>query len=416
MSCFDELTYSQWVDGELPLEQARRVREHIASCVGCRALVEALRGESALLTDVLIEDAPEAQAVPAPAGARRARPLDLVWTAAVVLAAAAGLQGLVNSVSGFEAPAGTSWLNPFSLSVQLRVFFDSVFYFTEEGVGMLTSTLAAISGLVLVLLLGAATLIYARRRPRAVALLATLAFALLLALPSAAIERRKARTVTVAADETLDDSLVAFGDTVLIEGVITGNLIAFAHNISINGTIQGDAIIGGQRMEVKGKVGGNVIAFGEQVRVEGEVAQSVITFAQALAIEAGGVVKGDVLVFAAELNMNGAVERDVTAATAQTYVRGSIGRNLALKCDRVTLLKTARVGGDVTVRVKDEKRLHVDPGAIIGGELKTELSKPKRSRFTRARFYFWQGVSLVGAFLTGLLLYWLFPALFTTRL
>src|ERR1700730_2172214 len=48
-----------------------------------------------------------------------------------------------------------------------------------------------------------------------------------LSLPSFALERRHGEFVTVAANETVDDTLLASGNTVRVEGVVNGDLLAF---------------------------------------------------------------------------------------------------------------------------------------------------------------------------------------------
>ena len=55
MQCFSELTYSIFVDGELPADEAQRVRAHLASCAACRGMVAALTAENKMLLTTLSE-------------------------------------------------------------------------------------------------------------------------------------------------------------------------------------------------------------------------------------------------------------------------------------------------------------------------------------------------------------------------
>ena len=87
MTCFPELTYAVYADGELPVTEARAVEMHLAACPRCRQVVEALRAENRLLADTLHEPAAEA-APPRPF----LRPRDLAWAAPAVLLAAGGLE------------------------------------------------------------------------------------------------------------------------------------------------------------------------------------------------------------------------------------------------------------------------------------------------------------------------------------
>ena len=59
MSCFSELTYAFFVDGELDASEARSVEAHLIGCRSCRALVVGLQDETTLLADVLHERMPQ---------------------------------------------------------------------------------------------------------------------------------------------------------------------------------------------------------------------------------------------------------------------------------------------------------------------------------------------------------------------
>ena len=44
MECYSEQIVSIFVDGELPVEEAQRLRDHLATCRRCRQLLDALPG------------------------------------------------------------------------------------------------------------------------------------------------------------------------------------------------------------------------------------------------------------------------------------------------------------------------------------------------------------------------------------
>ncbi|MFQ5777990.1 MAG: zf-HC2 domain-containing protein [Terriglobia bacterium] len=409
MSCLPELTYAVYLDGELPAQEALQVEGHLAACDRCRSLVQALRAENRLLVEVF-----QPAAEPAAVAARPLGPLDVLWTTVGVLAAAAVLQPALAWLAGLSVPLAADWLNPFSPSGQVGLLFSSVFYFLEEGADTVMSTVTTISALVLGLLVLAGGVLLLRRRPSAVAVLATLALALLVAQPAAALERRKGSSVTIASGETLDDTLLAMGETVTIDGVITGNLIAMGKQHSITGTVKGDVLALGERVEIDGTVEGNLIVFAKWLSIQGEVAQSVYAFSDGFTLTPEGSVSGDLLVFGGQVNVDGTVHRDVNAFAGMTSVRGTVRRHLTARTRRLTLLAPAHVGGDLTAYCKKKDAVHIESGATVAGETKTilPLARARASRFTRPGFYLWQGVWLAAAFLTGLLLHWLFPSLF----
>lgn len=417
MSCFPEMTYAVYVDGELSAEEARAVESHLNLCAHCRALVEALRAENQLLAELVQEAGTE----PEPAAVRPARPLDILWTGLAVLVAAVGLEAIVNWVSEASAPASMDWFNPLSLPGQLNLFFTALFYFLQEGVSMLVTNLPTVSVLVLGAVLVVGGLYWLRRRPATVTVLIILAVALGLALPSSALEHRKGGTITVPSGQTLDDTLLAHAETVQIDGVVTGDLVVFTQRLTINGVVKGDVIAFSQSADLDGTVEGNVFSFSQWTNLRGTIKRNLYTFVQNFRLDPAGRVEGDVIAFSNQSNLDGTVGRDLFAFATLMDVRGTIGRNLTARATRLTLLAPARIGGDLVVYVeKKEKNVHIDPGATVVGKTDIHLTAERRpsglSRYTEPKFYLQQGLGLAVVFLIGLLLLWFFPPLVPSRL
>src|SRR5216684_324843 len=117
MECYSEQTCALAVDGELSVDEARRLRDHLATCRRCRELVDALRAENRVLSESLHELPEEAAS---PAGFSRL-PGSLVWgdlavVAAVVAAVLALGSIVVPWIEELSIPEALQWLNPFSLS------------------------------------------------------------------------------------------------------------------------------------------------------------------------------------------------------------------------------------------------------------------------------------------------------------
>ena len=413
MSCFPEFTYSVFVDGEATAEEARQVEAHLDVCPACRSLVESLRAENRLLGDVLqdVEEAPAAAAGPVtPIG-----PRDVLWTGLAVLGTAAALQAALDWLSGAQLPSALSWLNPFSVTVQWNLFFTSLFYFIQEGAAMLLSNVVTVSAMVFTLLFGLGGLYLLRRRLSAVTVLAALTLALGLALPASALETRKGGNVTVASDETIDDTLLVHADTLRIDGTVTGNVIAFGHRIEVNGTVGGDLICFAGTTLVTGTVQGNIFAFAESVEVRGRVERSLHAFASMTRLEPSADIRGDMVAFTSHATAEGTVGRDLYAFAGLVDVRGDIGRNVVARVGRLNLLAPAKVGGNLTARVKKEKNVQIDPGATVAGKTDIRLAPAEASQYLRPRFYLEKVLGLAVIFLLGLFLLWLFPAFRSAR-
>jgi hypothetical protein len=124
-------------------------------------------------------------------------------------------------------------------------------------------------------------------------------------------------------------------------------------------------------------VSGNAMAFGESVDMDGRV----------------GV---DFRGFGSRVNVSGAVEGDVDGYAGSMMV-----------------FSTARVGGNVTGHVDTAGDLDIADGATVGGAVNEQLVERERRRneYATVGYYFRQIIRLAGAFVTGVLLLWLFPVL-----
>src|SRR2546427_4452405 len=77
----------------------------------------------------------------------------------------------------------------------------------------------------------------------------------------------------------------------------------------------------------------------------------------------------------------------------------------------LTLTNTARVGGNLSARVRHLRDVNIADGATIAGKRDIQV-RVRKSQFTRPRFYFHQAVWLAAAMLVGWLGLVLFPGFF----
>ncbi len=411
MNCLPELTYSIYADGELPAQEARLVEAHLFLCPRCRALVDALRAENRLLADVL--QVTEAERT-ADAASRRTG-FDPLWKFGGICGLAAAFVISVEWLSK-QFPSTAEWLNPLNRTTLLNLLWTVALYLANEGAYMLHLFISTLSVLILGALVAGAAFLLFRRRTISVGLLASLALVLIFARPASAIETRKGNKVDVPSGETVDGALLVNADTLTIEGAVNGDLIAFSRRVVITGSVKGDIISFSQSLDLDGNVEGNAYTFAQALTVRGTVARSLYGWAQTLQLERGAHINSDLVAGGAAMDLTGTVGRDVTVFAGAGEVRGDVGRNLLAASGNLTLASTARVGGDLTAHVDKKEQVQIDPGAVVRGKTEIKLQERKPSRYTQPSFYFWQGVQLGAAFLTGLLLFWLFPLVFGARI
>ncbi len=408
MECYSEQIVSIFVDGELPAEEARRLRDHLATCRRCRQLLDALRAENLVLSESLQELPEEADS---PADFSRL-PRSVQWDELAIVAAVLALGSVVASwIDKLSVPDALQWLNPFSVNGRTNLFFNFSYYFANGGTAMMTDYVADVGKILLVLLLGGGVLLLGRRWRLRQPGLRLLIVMLALSLPGFSLERRHSDFVTVAANETIDDTLLAAGNIVRVEGVINGDLLAFGESVEVRGTVKGDLVSFAKRTVVSGTVEGNIYNFSNSLDLDGQLAHNLYGLTQSLHVNDRGHVGGGVVVAAGDVSLEGEVHRSVTIFAGNTDVSGSIGRELTLTGDSLTLTNTARIGGGLSARVRDLKNVHIADGATIAGPRDIQL-RVRESHFTRPRFYFYQAVWLAAAMLVGWLGLVLFPAFF----
>jgi Putative zinc-finger len=408
MDCYSERTLALAVDGELTANEAQRLRDHLATCRRCRDLVDALRAENRLLSESL-EELLEDGTSPANFFLRRSS-----WRGDVAMLASILTAGSIVSMwfDRLHIPAALEWLNPFSTSGRTDLMFDLSYYFAREGSAMLTDYAAVVGLVSLFLLLGGIALLLRRRGLLRQPGLHLLLLLVALSVPSLALERRHGELITVAADETVDDTLFAAGNTVRVEGVVNGDLLACGRTVEVDGTIKGDLVSFAKRTVVSGTVSGRIYTFSQDLDLDGQLDHSLYGFAQSLRVNDRSHVGDGIVAAAGEVSLEGDVQRSVDIlASGNADVSGSIGRDLIMAGAGITLTKTARVGGNLSVRVRQLTNVHIDDGATIAGKRDIQVNV-RKSRFARPRFYFHQAVWFAAAMLVGWLGLVLFPGFF----
>ena len=409
MGCFSEKTCALFVDGELTADEAKRLREHIATCRSCRQVLDALRIENRVLGESLNE-------LPEEAAISKALPrwhLSRVWVDLGVMAVVLGIGSIVASwFDQMEIPGALAWVNPFSSSSLTDLMFNASYYFAHGGTAMLNEYAAAVGGVLLLVLLGGTALLLGRRGRLPKLGLDLVIVLLTLSLPSFALERRHQEFVTVPANETVDDTLLATGNIVRVEGVVNGDLLVFAETLEVRGTVKGDLLSFAKRTRVSGSVEGHIFNFSQSLDLDGQLGHSLYGWSQSIRLDNRAHVGDGILAGAGDVILEGDVKRSVTIFSAgNADVSGSIGRDLSMAGGSLTLTSAARVGGNLQALVHRLQDVHVADGATITGKHDIQV-RVRKSQFARPRFYFHQAVWLAAAMLVGWLGLILFPGFF----
>jgi cytoskeletal protein CcmA (bactofilin family) len=139
-------------------------------------------------------------------------------------------------------------------------------------------------------------------------------------------------------------------------------------------------------------VGGNLWLAGETIDVGGDVQ-----------------VGGNVAIASNSVSVGADVGRDLFTYAETVEVSGSVGGNLGASAQRLRLLGDAHIVGNVQFRGDEEAFFRAD-AVRVDGEVEI-LEKPEEKNRYFTVFYLWQMAELIAAFLFGLALFWLIPAL-----
>jgi len=226
------------------------------------------------------------------------------------------------------------------------------------------------------------------------------------AVPAAAMDTRQGQSITVAAGQTVSDDLYVAANSIDIAGTVDGDLVAAGNSITISGVVTHDVLLVGNEMNITGEVDGSIRAMGGTVTI-------------------AGPVKGDVVVAGGTVNVTSAASlgRDLALVSGTATITGPVARNAQLAGGDITLANS--VGGDVNAAVG---ALTVSSGASIAGHLKysadqavnlasgatvqngvERVARPARFEVSPAAWALGAIQGLIGVFLFGLILLFVFP-------
>jgi cytoskeletal protein CcmA (bactofilin family) len=419
MKCPNEFILSQHADGELSKSEFLELESHLYACGACQDRVAELKAENRMISQSLqainlYESAAEA----APSKQPVFSGIERLATASIVFALL--LRVGLSFIEESEFPSVLRWLHPWSLSGFLNWLMNGLFYLVEEGRPLMTTLIETAGFILLGLLLLGCTIAIARRALRTNSILGLISLLFAFVVPSYAIDVRRAekgigKDITIAANETVDDTLVVFADSVNISGTVTGDLIAFARSIDIQGTVQGNVLSFGQRIDIPGNVNGDVLTFAQSLRMDGQIARSLWGFGQTVTIGKSIRLNGDAALFASNAYINGDLGRDAMVYAGSLDVRSRIARDLLFRGGWLMIHNPSIIGRNLDSRTKSEKEIKIDSGVLIQGKKTIQFEAAKPSRYRTLSFYAKQALRIGSLFLLGVILYWLAPSMRTIR-
>ncbi|MBI4733555.1 MAG: hypothetical protein HY779_01830 [Rubrobacteridae bacterium] len=227
-----------------------------------------------------------------------------------------------------------------------------------------------------------------------------------------AAETRSGDTVSVGANQTINDDLYVAGGTISINGQINGDLIVAGGTVSINGSVRDDLIVLGGNVNVNGSVGQSIRVAGGNVVIRSTVGDDIVAAGGTIDVSGESSVKRDIILSGGNVNFNGVVGRNLQGAVGMATVGGTINGDTTLTAGQLTLTKTANLKGNLTYT--SENKAKIESGATVSGKTThkqppVEKRKPTPGERAAAMFIYFI-LSFLAAYLFGALLLAILPA------
>ncbi len=263
-----------------------------------------------------------------------------------------------------------------------------------------------------------------------------------IASPARAFEGREGDSVSVGADEVINDDLYVGSQTFTMDGTINGDLLAAGNVLTINGTVDGDVFAAGQTVILNGvvtgavRIAGGALFIGEKAKISGDL----IAFGASLEMRKGGTVGKDMIYFGGQVLMAGDIGRNLKAFTGGLQILGSVAGDVETEVGDaenagpgpaiylpqagiplpnvpagLTIDPAAKIGGKLTYT--SNKELNI-PGSVVAGGVKylkpvvapEEVVQTPTLAESIVAGIFDALRSMITLILLGLLLGWMFPS------
>lgn len=414
MSCPSELTCTAYADGALSHDEARTIERHAAACAGCHALIESLSAERRLLRSAL-QSAGADGVIPAFVPRPTISSM-LVWLGWAAIAFWAVNMTWGSLMSTLTLPSWLAWLSPSAIGASIQLVTATLLPGTSlaDLTGSLLGALQSV-GIALCALLGFGWLVRQQPGRAASPLIALSALGLMFSIApeSQAFElRRDEQRVIIAEDEVIDDTLVITAEDVVVDGTVTGDLIVAGESVSIRGRVGGVLFAAGESVQLEGEFANSVFGAGENVDLRGaSISGNLFGAGEKLVVHDDTEIRGNSALAGEEVEMRGAIARELMAAGGRVTVHGSVGADMRGFGATVELTDSARIGGNLTLKTEKEETAIIAPGATIAGTTDISGWPEKPNDYATVEFYLGKVLHILAAFVTGLVLFRLAPAL-----
>lgn len=183
-------------------------------------------------------------------------------------------------------------------------------------------------------------------------------------------------SITIAADQVINDDLFIAADAVDIQGVVNGDVYVGAGVVDFSGIISGDLVIGAGQTTINGQIGQDLIVGAGDVDIlSTSVVDGVVIGAGQVNIDDQSNIGGSLITGTGTLDNQASVGKNILAGAGLITHNAPVGGAVHFGADEIELGDKTVINGDLTYY--SESSLQKSDQAIIKGE--TYKKKTPRS-------------------------------------
>lgn len=213
-------------------------------------------------------------------------------------------------------------------------------------------------------------------RARGIRVFMTLVLVLGMPLSTMAFVIQNGQTVTIS--DSLRDDLYAAGAVVMVTSNVDGDVAAAGRTVTVKGSITGGVLAAGREVSIGGTVARAVRAVGQSVNIASTVGSDAVVLGADITVADQTQIGRDLLASGKDIHMAGDIGRYARLTGDTVVVTGKVGRGLRVDARSLTIMPSAKIGGDV--RYSADTAADVRPGAQITGKIERVARPTSPSR------------------------------------
>lgn len=173
--------------------------------------------------------------------------------------------------------------------------------------------------------------------------------------------------ITVADKQEAEGDFYGIGSVANISGTVAGDAHVVAGRVSIRGSVASDTLAIGVVTTVDGEVGDDLRVIGDDVTIAGHVHGDLLVIARTLTILKEAKVDGDVIFFGQNGTISGEIGNDVFGRVTALRLDGKVAGAVEVSVGDLTLGDKASIAG--TIQYESDEEIVRAPNATVAGEI-----------------------------------------------